>query len=224
MAVRHHCDIIVASLRCRHAVTGSPLAGSRPRTCTRPETPPRRRPRLDDGRLAALSWPGLLRLRTDRFHAGLGRDAALVVRAPGVGRQRGRGLRRPMGSQADDGRDQPAHAVGLLPLLLVSGADRIWLVYAVLAAQSCVEVFFAPAEQAFLPRVVDDADLVAANGLNGQVRNMARLVGSGLGGVTAAAGGIRGVAVADALTFLLAAVLVLRISEAGRAAAPADVA
>src|SRR5215212_2174682 len=115
-------------------------------------------------------------------------------------------------------------AVGLLPLLLVSGADRIWLVYAVLAAQSCVEVFFAPAEQAFLPRVVDDSDLVAANGLNGQVRNLARLVGSGLGGVTAAAGGIRGVAVADALTFLLAAVLVLRIREAGRAAAPADVA
>jgi predicted MFS family arabinose efflux permease len=99
----------------------------------------------------------------------------------------------------------------------------MWLVYVVLAAQSCVEVFFAPAEQAFLPRVVDDSDLVAANGLNGQVRNLARLVGSGLGGVTAAAGGIRGVAVADALTFLLAAVLVLRIREAGRAA-PADVA
>jgi Na+/melibiose symporter-like transporter len=115
-------------------------------------------------------------------------------------------------------------AVGLLPLLLVSGADRIWLVYVVLAAQSCVEVFFAPAEQAFLPRVVDDSDLVAANGLNGQVRNLARLVGSGLGGVTAAAGGIRGVAVADALTFLLAAGLVLRIREPGGAAAPADVA
>src|SRR3954451_20453416 len=39
-------------------------------------------------------------------------------------------------------------AVGLLPLLLVSGADQIWLVYVVLAAQSCVEVFFGPAEQA----------------------------------------------------------------------------
>ena len=108
-------------------------------------------------------------------------------------------------------------AVGLTPLLLVSGADWIWLVYAVLAVQSCVEVFFAPAEQAFLPSVVEDADLVAANGLNAQVRNLARLFGSGLGGVIAAAGGIRAIAVADAITFVLAALLVARIRTTGRA-------
>ena len=53
-------------------------------------------------------------------------------------------------------------AAGLLPLLLVSGVHRIWVVYVVLALQSCIEVFFSPAEQALLPRVVDDADLVAA--------------------------------------------------------------
>jgi predicted MFS family arabinose efflux permease len=111
-------------------------------------------------------------------------------------------------------------AVGLLPLLAVSGADRIWLVYVVLAAQSCIEVFFSPAEQAFLPKVVDDADLVAANGLNGQVRNLARLVGSGLGGVIAAAGGIRAIAVADAVTFLVAALLVARLRTPRPAAHP----
>jgi predicted MFS family arabinose efflux permease len=113
-------------------------------------------------------------------------------------------------------------AVGLLPLLLVGGADRIWLVYVVLAAQSCLEVFVAPAEQAFVPRVVDDADLVVANGLNGQVRNLARLVGSGLGGVVAAAGGIRAIAVVDAVTFLLAALLVTRIRTSGRAVVATD--
>jgi predicted MFS family arabinose efflux permease len=108
-------------------------------------------------------------------------------------------------------------AVGLTPLLLVSGEDWIWLVYVVLAVQSCVEVFFAPAEQAFLPNVVEDADLVAANGLNAQIRNLARLFGSGLGGVIAAAGGIRAIAIADAITFVLAAVLVARIRTTGRA-------
>jgi predicted MFS family arabinose efflux permease len=116
-------------------------------------------------------------------------------------------------------------AVGLTPLLLVSGADWIWLVYVVLAAQSCIEVFFSPAEQAFLPNVVDDSDLVAANGLNSQIRNLARLVGSGLGGAIAAAGGIRAIAIADAITFLVAAFLVTRIRTAGRAAVdsrPAD--
>jgi Na+/melibiose symporter-like transporter len=114
-------------------------------------------------------------------------------------------------------------AVGLLPLLLVSGAQQIWLVYVVLAAESVVEVFFAPAEQAMLPRVVPDADLVAANGLNGQARNLARLIGSGLGGLTAAVGGITAIAAADAATFLLAAFLVSRIRTDGRAAArPSD--
>jgi MFS family permease len=116
-------------------------------------------------------------------------------------------------------------AVGLTPLVLVTGADRIWVVYLVLAAQSCVEVFFAPAEQAFLPRIVDDADLVPANALNGQVRNLARLAGSAVGGVAAATGGIRSVAVVDAATFLVAALLVARIRTPGRAAdAPEDAA
>jgi predicted MFS family arabinose efflux permease len=108
-------------------------------------------------------------------------------------------------------------AVGLLPLLFVTGTHQIWLVYVILAVQSAIEVFFSPAEQAFLPRVVADADLVAANGLNSQVRNVARLVGSGLGGLIAATGGIRAVAVADAITFLVAALLVARIRTAGRA-------
>jgi MFS family permease len=107
-------------------------------------------------------------------------------------------------------------AVGLLPLLLVSGAQQVWLVYVVLAAESVMEVFFAPAEQAMLPRVVPDADLVAANGLNGQARNLARLIGSGLGGVTAAVGGITAIAAADAATFLLAAFLVSLIRTDGR--------
>src|SRR5689334_7482150 len=115
-------------------------------------------------------------------------------------------------------------AIGLTPLLLVSGVDQIWLVYLVLAVQSCVEVFFAPAEQAFLPRIVDDTDLLAANGLNAQVRNLARLLGSALGGVIAASGGIRGVAVADAVTFLAAAALVARVRTSGRVEVPAEVA
>ena len=106
--------------------------------------------------------------------------------------------------------------LGLLPLLLVSGTDRIWLVYVVLAFESVVEVFFAPAEQAFLPRVVPDEELVAANALNGQTRNLARLVGSGLGGVAAAIGGITAVAMVDAVSFLVAALLVARIRQSGK--------
>src|SRR4029079_15626784 len=88
--------------------------------------------------------------------------------------------------------------------------------------ESVVEVVFAPAEQAFLPRVVPDEDLVAANALNGQVRNLARLLGSGLGGVAAAVGGVPAVPVVDAVTFAVAAVLIARSTQPGRAREPRE--
>jgi MFS family permease len=110
---------------------------------------------------------------------------------------------------------------GLLPLLLVTGASSIWLVYPVLVFEAVVETFFAPAEQAMLPRVVDESDseeLVTANALNGQAQNIARLAGGGLGGVLAALGGIPLVAVADVASFLVAAYLVARIRTSGAVA------
>ena len=112
-------------------------------------------------------------------------------------------------------------AVGLLPLLLVDGTGLIWVVYPVLVFEAVVETFFAPAEQAMLPRVVDDAvsaELVTANALNGQAQNLSRLIGGALGGVLAALGGIPLVALADAGTFLVAALLVARIRTSGAVA------
>ena len=107
-------------------------------------------------------------------------------------------------------------AAGLAPLVLADTTAHIWVVYVVLVWQSVVEVFFAPAEQALLPRLVEDEDLVTANALNGQVRQLSRLVGAALGGVAAAAGGVTAVALLDALSFVLATVLLTRIREDGR--------
>jgi MFS family permease len=107
-------------------------------------------------------------------------------------------------------------AAGLAPLVLADTTAHIWVVYVVLVWQSVVEVFFAPAEQALLPRLVGDEGLVTANALNGQVRELSRLVGAALGGVSAAAGGITAVALLDALSFLLATVLLTRIRDDGR--------
>jgi predicted MFS family arabinose efflux permease len=115
-------------------------------------------------------------------------------------------------------------AVGLAPLLLLDTSAQIWVVYVVLLWESLVEVFFAPAEQALLPRLVDDADLVTANALNSQNQQLSRLIGSALGGIAAAAGGIAAVAVLDVATFLVAAGLVLRIRTNGRATEHRDTA
>jgi Na+/melibiose symporter-like transporter len=109
-----------------------------------------------------------------------------------------------------------AMAVAVLPLVLITDASTVWLLYPLLILQSVVEVFFAPAEQAFLPRLVPEDELVTANALNGQAGNVARLMGSGLGGIAAAAGGIPAVALLDAATFVVSALLLARIRTSGR--------
>lgn len=106
-------------------------------------------------------------------------------------------------------------AVGLLPLLLVDGPDEVWIIYCVLAWEGTVELFFAPAEQAMLPRLVPDDQLVTANALNGQNRDLSRLVGSALGGVAVAAGGLTALALVDAATFLLSAAFIALVRTAG---------
>lgn len=107
-------------------------------------------------------------------------------------------------------------AAGLVPLMVVHESGAAWVVYAVVAYEGCVAQFFSPAEQAILPRIVDDADLVALNALNGQNRDLSRLLGSAAGGMLAAAGGVATIAAVDIATFLLSAVLISRIEAVRR--------
>jgi Na+/melibiose symporter-like transporter len=102
-------------------------------------------------------------------------------------------------------------AATLLPLLLVTDPGRISLVYPVAAAQSALAICFASAEAALVPSLVDEKRLVTANALNGQARDVARLVGAAAGGFLAATGGIRLITIADAATFAAAAGLLTLI-------------
>ncbi|WP_425559114.1 MFS transporter [Catenulispora yoronensis] len=106
-------------------------------------------------------------------------------------------------------------AAGLLPLLAVGGRGQVWIVVGVLLWQGAVVQFFAPAEQAMVPRLVDGAELATANALVVQSRDVARLCGAAAGGVLAAAGGVPALAVADAASFLLAAVLLRCVRTSG---------
>ena len=106
-------------------------------------------------------------------------------------------------------------AAGLLPLLAVRDPGDVWLVYAVVAFEGAVQQFFAPAEQAALPLLAGDARLVTANALAGQSRDAARLLGSALGGVLVAAGGIAPLALCDAASFLVSAALIARLPRLG---------
>jgi Na+/melibiose symporter-like transporter len=109
-------------------------------------------------------------------------------------------------------------AAGLLPLLTVHDAGRVWIVFAVLFWEGTVQQFFIPAEQATVPRLVDRDQLLAANALSGQVTSVSRLAGAGLGGVIAAVGGIAAVTFADTASFAASAGLLSLMSATGRMA------
>lgn len=110
--------------------------------------------------------------------------------------------------------------VGLVPLLAVHGTGTIWVVYVVAAFQGCVEQFFSPAEQALIPHLVPKEELLGANGVNSQIRDLARLVGSFIGGLVAAVGGISGLAFVDGASFALAAALLVLIAYRPTASEP----
>jgi Na+/melibiose symporter-like transporter len=102
-------------------------------------------------------------------------------------------------------------ALGLIPLFAVTEAGRLWIVYPIVVFEACLVQFFVPAEQALIPHLVAQEDLVTANALNGQNRNLARLIGAAIGGVAANAGGIALVAMIDASTYVVAAGLIALI-------------
>jgi Na+/melibiose symporter-like transporter len=111
-------------------------------------------------------------------------------------------------------------ALALLPLTTVNDRSDIWLVYTVTALISGLTPFFTTAEAAIIPSLLKEEDLIPANALNGQARDIARLAGAALGGVVAGVGGLLWLAVVDAASFLIAAALIL----ATRRPAPASAA
>lgn len=100
----------------------------------------------------------------------------------------------------------------LLILLSVRSSDMIWLVYLAGFLESTATQFFGPANNALMPRLVDQDQLLTANSLDSMGENSARLIGPALGGAMLAALGLQGVIVFDIATYLFAAVLMFLIT------------
>lgn len=95
----------------------------------------------------------------------------------------------------------------LLPLLAAS-ADRMGIVYAVAAVEAVLGAIINPARQAMIPQLVGADQLARGNALVAVSDNLARLVGSPLGGLSFALWGLPGVVIADAASYLATAGLV----------------
>ena len=98
-----------------------------------------------------------------------------------------------------------AQAIAVLPLLTVT-AERIWPAYIVMAAQSALNQINNPANIALVPRVVSADELTSANAALSAAQSSARLIGSPLGGLLVAWGGLAPVVMLDAVSFALVAV------------------
>ncbi len=97
-----------------------------------------------------------------------------------------------------------SQALCLLPLLAVS-ADRLWPAFVVAVLQGGLREVNDPASFAMVPRIVPENHLTEANAANAAAGSFARLIGSPLGGIAVAVGGLSTVVIADGATFLVVA-------------------
>jgi MFS family permease len=104
-----------------------------------------------------------------------------------------------------------ARAVLVLGFLLVGSEDLIWLLLVLLAATASFGAAFEPAASAALPNVVDERDLSTANALSGSLWGTMLAVGGALGGVVAGVFGRDTAIVVDSLSFVLSALLIVRV-------------
>ena len=111
-------------------------------------------------------------------------------------------------------------AVTVLSFLFVDRPERIWLLYVLTALQFVFSAVFTPAQQAYLPAVVDKEDLVTANALDSLTWSTMLAIGALLGGLATAFFGVQTAFVLDALTFVVAAWFVARVPIVSRGGAP----
>jgi MFS family permease len=95
----------------------------------------------------------------------------------------------------------------LLPLLVVHGDHDLGVIYTVSGLQSALGTLAGPAQRALLPSLVADDELLQANTIVGMSGDLAKLIGAAAGGTALAAGGLRGVVLADAASYLAVVVL-----------------
>jgi MFS family permease len=104
-----------------------------------------------------------------------------------------------------------AQGLVILPLFLVESGTSMWIVYLISFLQVTLAMFFGPAENALLPLLVREEELLPANSLNALNNNLARLIGPPIGGAILAMWGLPGVVLFDSITFVAAGLLILSI-------------
>ena len=100
---------------------------------------------------------------------------------------------------------------GLLALLIVTGAVRIWHMVAIGLLFGTAEAFFRPAYTGLVPQTVPEPQIQQAQALTGVSREVAEVAGPALATALVLSVGGAAAFAFDAATFLLSAILVARV-------------
>jgi MFS family permease len=95
----------------------------------------------------------------------------------------------------------------VLFVLLVTGAQQLWILYLVVAGLNLISVFFYPARNAVIPNIVPPSHLLAANGLIQGSYIVAMVVGPAVAGATVEYW-MPAAIIFDCLTFFISAVII----------------
>ncbi len=127
--------------------------------------------------------------------------AFLIELAPGI-------VLAPWAGAIADGRDRRRtllvltllQAVALLPLVCFGSHPPLPVLYGVILAEASLSALFDPTKNALLPTLLAPGELISANALIAFNASAGRLVGGPLGGLLLAAGQLRLIVVADAVS------------------------
>lgn len=107
-------------------------------------------------------------------------------------------------------------AVVVLMFLFARTEEMVPVIYVLAFTQSAVGTLFRPARGAFLPAIVGEEKLLAANSVSQTSMVLFNVLGTATAGLIAAASETLGAAfILDAITFLVSALLVSRITTSG---------
>jgi len=97
-------------------------------------------------------------------------------------------------------------------LIAIQGAEWLWLIYVLTIVQFTISSVFEPGQSALIPSLVDPQDLIPANTLVNITWSSMLALGAVIGGVVATLFGTNIAIIFDALSFVLAAWLILPLS------------
>ena len=160
----------------------------------------------------ALTWVGLALLAFELA----GQNAAIVLSGALTLRVSAFVLLSPLAGAIADQFDRKrimivTHLMRMIIISLMPFVTQIWQIYALVLALNVFNAFFTPTYQATIPLVIGQAEYPQAIALSSATFQLLGVLGPGLAGSVAAFVGTRQVFFLDALSFLVAAVLIFTL-------------